>query len=129
VSGVRAQRLYENSLTSLEQVTRIARDMDQQRILADDHILESEPSGMAQVENQLSQVATDLHAAVRAYSPLAELPNEEAIWGQAQVLMTHYERVIDETSSCHGKNNDREARAKMRAVLGEYSELNQKLRH
>ena len=28
LSEVRAQRLYENSLTSLEQVTRIARDID-----------------------------------------------------------------------------------------------------
>ena len=127
LSEVRAQRLYENSLTSLEQVTRIARDIDQQRILADDHILESEPSGMAQVENQLSQVATDLHAALRAYGPLIALSNEEAIWRQAQVLMAHYEKVIDETLVLSRQNKDREARAKMSAVLSEYSELNQKI--
>jgi len=54
VSEVRAQRLYENSLTSIEQVARIARDIAQERILADNHILESQPSGKAQVEHQLS---------------------------------------------------------------------------
>jgi len=55
VSDVRAERLYEHSLTSLEQVTRLGRNIDQQRILVDDHILENEPSGMAQIENQLSR--------------------------------------------------------------------------
>jgi signal transduction histidine kinase len=41
--------------------------------------------------------------------------------------MGHYEKVIDETLVLSRQNNDREARAKMGAVLGEYSELNQKI--
>jgi len=41
--------------------------------------------------------------------------------------MAHYERVIGETLVLSRQNNDREARAKMSAVLGEYSELNQKI--
>ena len=127
MSELRAQRLYGDSLTSLEQVTRIARDIDQQRILVDDHILESEPSGMVEVENQLSQVATDLHTAERDYGPLVELPNEASTWQQAQVLIAHHEKGIDETLVLSRQNNDREARAKMTAVLGEFSQLNQKI--
>ena len=127
VSEVRAQRLYEDSLTSLERVTRIARDIDQQRILVDDHILESEPSGMVEIENQLSQVATDLHAAERDYGPLVELPNEESTWQQAKVLIAHHEKGVDETLVLSRQNNDRGARAKMTAVLGEFPQLNQKI--
>ena len=107
-----APSVYEDSLTSLEQVMRIARDIDQQRILVDDHILESEPSGIVQVENQLSQVATDLYAAERVYGPLVELPNEDATWRQASVLMAHHERGVGETLLVLSRqNNDREARA------------------
>ena len=41
--------------------------------------------------------------------------------------MAHYEKVIDETLVLSRQNKDREARAKMSAVLSEYSELNQNI--
>ena len=123
LSEVRAQRLYENSLTSIEQVTRIARDIAQQRILADDHILESQPSGKAQVEHQLSRVATDLHEAESAYGSLTELPTEAATWQNAQGLMTRFEKAMDAALALSREHNDRQARAKMTAALGEYSDL------
>jgi len=123
LSEVRAQRLYENSLTSIEQVTRIARDIAQQRILADDHILESLAAGKAQVEHQLSRVASDLHEAERVYGPLTELPSEEATWQKAQAQLVGFEKVMDAALALSREDNDRQARAKMTAALGEYADL------
>jgi signal transduction histidine kinase len=123
LSEERAQRLYENSLTSIEQVTRIARDIAQQRILADDHILESLPAGKAQVEHQLSRVSADLHEAERVYGPLTELPSEEATWRKAQAQLVGFEKVMDAALALSREDNDRQARAKMTAALGEYADL------
>jgi hypothetical protein len=123
VSEVRAQRLYENSLTSIEQVTRIARDIAQQRILADDHILEPLPAGKAQVEHQLSRVATDLDEAESTYGPLTELPSEDATWLKAQAQLARFEKAMDAALALSRENNDHQARAKMTASLDQYADL------
>lgn len=123
LSEVRAQGLYENSLTSIEQVARIARDIAQQRILADDHFLESSPSGKAEVEHQLSRVAADLQEAESAYGTLTELPSEAATWQNAQALMAHFEKAMNTALALSREHNEREARVKMTAALGEYADL------
>src|SRR4029077_4785784 len=92
-SASRARQLYRDSLMSVELITRIARDLDQQHIFLDMHVLESEASGMAQVERELDRAAADLKEAKNAYSPLVELPGEEATWREAQRLIARFERT------------------------------------
>ena len=74
-SSSRAQRLYLDSLTSVELITRIARALDQQHILLDMHILESEPRGMAQIESELDRAAADLKEQAGELPPAPKAPN------------------------------------------------------
>ncbi len=82
-SSSRAQQLYRDSLMSVELITRIARDLDQQHILLDMHILEAEPVRWHKSKARLDRAAADLKEARNAYSPLIELPGEETTWREA----------------------------------------------
>jgi len=126
-SARRAQRLYGDALTSIELITRIARDLDQQRILLDMHILEADSPGMAQVERDINRAATDLQQAMNAYSPHVELPGEEITWGQAQQLIAPFETTKTEVLVLSRQNRDAEARAKLTAEFDEFTELQRRI--
>jgi signal transduction histidine kinase len=123
----RARRLSETSIASIEQVTRVARDIDQQRILIDDHILEKNAAKMASVESRLSDVEADLQQAAQVYTPLLDLPNEPAIWDDAQAILKRLQREIGVVLELSRRNLDQEALARMSRMLGDYDELNRNL--
>ena len=126
-SSSRAQQLYRDSLMSVELITRIARDLDQQHILLDMHILEAEASAMAQIESELDRAAADLNEARNAYSPLIELPGEETTWREAQRLIARFETTKAEVLALSRENNDTEARARMTADFDDYSKLQRRI--
>jgi signal transduction histidine kinase len=126
-SSNRAQRLYLGSLTSVELITRIARALDQQHILLDMHILESEPSEMAPVERELDRAEADLKESMSAYGPLVELPGEETTWRDAQRLIARFETTKAEVLALSQENRDTEARARMTADFDDYSKLQRRI--
>jgi signal transduction histidine kinase len=123
----RAQQLYRDSLMSVELISRIARDLDQQHILLDVHILEAEPGGMEQIEQELDRAAADLNQARSAYTPLVELPGEEANWREAQQLIERFDTAKREVLALSRRNLDVQARAKMTAHFSEYAKLQQRV--
>ncbi len=126
-SSSRAQQLYRDSLMSVELITRIARDLDQQHILLDMHILEAERSAMTQIESEVDRAAADLKDARNAYSPLIELPGEETTWREAERLIARFETTKAEVLSLSRENRDAEARAKMTADFDDYSKLQRRI--
>jgi signal transduction histidine kinase len=126
-SSRRAQELYRTALMSVELISRIARDLDQQRILLDVHILESQPTGMAQLEGELERAAMDLDQAEHAYSPLVELPGEETTWREAQQLISRFGRTKAEVLALSRQNRDVEARARMTANFDDYGKLQRRI--
>ncbi len=126
-SSSRAQQLYRDSLMSVELITRIARDLDQQHILLDMHVLETAASGMAHIEGELERVTADLKEAKNAYSPLIELPGEEATWRDAQRLITRFGTTKAEVLALSQENRDIEARAKMTTDFNNYSKLQRRI--
>jgi signal transduction histidine kinase len=127
-SASRAQQLYRDSLMSVELISRIARDLDQQHILLDVHVLETDPIGMEQIERELDRAAADLAEAKKAYSPLIELPGEEDTWRQAQQLIARFEKAKAEVLPLSRKNLDVEARAKLTANFEDYARLQRLIR-
>jgi two-component system, OmpR family, sensor kinase len=123
----RAQQLYRDSLTSVELITRIGRDLDQQHILLDVHIIEAEPSGMEQIERELDRASADLSQAKNAYTPLVELPGEEATWREARQLIARFDTAKIEVLALSRKNLDTQARARMTANFDDYSKLQQRI--
>jgi signal transduction histidine kinase len=122
-----ARRLHDDSLTSLELVARIGRDVDQERILLDDHIFEHRNFVMATVETHLRAVDADLEAARIAYRPLVELPNERPTWQRADAEVTGFKEAMERALVLSRENRDDEARAAMSSVLQEYADLDERI--
>src|SRR5262245_18963758 len=111
-SASRAQQLYRDSLTSVELIARIARDIDQQHMLLDVNSLETEPGAMNQIEHELKRAITYLREAQHAYTPLIELPGEEATWREARQLIARFETMRTAVLELSRQNHDRESRAR-----------------
>ena len=126
-SASRAEQLYRNSLMSVELITRVARDLDQQHILLDMHVLETEAGGIARVERELDRVTADLTQAKNAYGPLIELPGEEATWREAQRLIARFVTTKAEVLALSRENRDAEARAKMSEDFDNFSTLQRQI--
>jgi hypothetical protein len=52
--------IARNAMVSIEEVGRIIRDIDQERLLVDAHIFQSEPEQMQVIEQRISQVEADM---------------------------------------------------------------------
>ena len=126
-SASRAQELYRDSLTSVELIGRIARDIDQQHILLDVHILESDPGVMMQIERELQRATTDLRQSQHEYTPLIELPGEEATWREARQLIVRFETMRTDVLELSRQNHDREARTRLSAGFDDYSQLQRRI--
>jgi len=118
---------YETSLASVEQVTRIARDVEKKRILADKFVLEHDPAAMSAVENELAEVCADLRQADTAYAPLIELTNEAILSQQARSLDAKLNRGIQEVLAIYRDKGRVEARAHLSTVQQDYEQLDHKL--
>src|SRR6266404_9222155 len=75
-----ARRIELDSILSVELVDRIVLDVNQQRVLVDDHIEQAAPAGMVEVERQLAEADSDLREAKQQYVSLVDLPNEQSTW-------------------------------------------------
>jgi signal transduction histidine kinase len=123
----RARKLSEDSLASIEQVNRIVRDVEQERILVDDHVFEKTAASLANIEQQLANVAVDLEQAKDAYEPLVELPNEATLWQAAQTSEAGYEQGIAQVIALSRAGKDPEARELMADALRDYADLDRQL--
>src|SRR6478672_1838312 len=80
----RSWRIERDSITSVDELGRVARDLMEQRILVGDHIAETDAGAMARIEDRLMQVKEDLHLSILAYARLVELPAEAPLWNGAR---------------------------------------------
>ena len=119
----RTRALQERSIQSLEVVSRIASDLDQERSLIDEHIYEHVPALMAAIERQRDAVVADLGRAAEAYQALIDFPDEAELWRSAQVLIHRYHDVAAATLALSRKNLDEPAHERMRDVRHDYDEL------
>lgn len=120
-------KIYSSSIASVEQLGRISRDIDQERILIDDHIFESGSAEMAQIETRLAEVAADLLAAQRAYAPLIALPNESGLWEEVQPKLGRFERSTANVLALSRKNLGAQARAAILDERREYGAIDSQL--
>ncbi len=122
-----AQKLFATSLASVEQVSRIAHDIDEERILVNEHILESDPAGMAPIESRLADLRRDAREARQHYHPAVLLSGEGALWAQAQRLNARFEARLDDVLALSHADQDGEARARLAAGQKEQIDLDSKL--
>lgn len=123
----RAWQLERNSVLSIEYLNRIARDLDEERILVDDHILESDATRMAEIERRRSQLIADLARAEQKYAPFVELPNEAGTWSLTQSLINRFHEGVGATLALSRQNLNVEAQAKLDEVRSQFQELDRHL--
>lgn len=122
-----AQGIFADSLASIVEVARIARDVDQQRIVVDNCVFEKEAIDMTADEQRLARITRDIQAAKIAYDPLTELPNEAQIWRAAQGSLDRFQASVADVVELSRKNRDDEARARMKNALNDYDNLSRQL--
>jgi signal transduction histidine kinase len=72
--------IAQNAMVSIEEVGRIIRDIDRERLLVDAHIFASDPEQRNEIEQRISQVEADMMKAAGEYEPFTTFPGEHAIW-------------------------------------------------
>jgi signal transduction histidine kinase len=122
-----AQDIFANSLASISEVERIARGVDQQRIVVDNHVFEKKAIDMAADEQRLARITDDIQAARTAYKPLTSLPDEVEVWHAAQASLDRFQAIVVEVVELSRKNRDDEARARMTTALEDYANLSSQL--
>ncbi len=115
--------VVDNMLTSIELVSRIARDIDQKRLLLDAHILESGTPSMQAVEARLAKLDGDYSAAAAAYEPLATLTGEAAVWQRLQDNVAAIAQPVNTVLGLSRQNHDGEARAQLALVEGRFDAI------
>jgi signal transduction histidine kinase len=126
-SEAEARKIFDDSVDSVVEISRIARDVDRERILVDDHVFEKEVAGMTAVEEKLAAVAEDIQSAKKADTPLIDQPTEAELWQLAQISLARFEQIVGEALAFSRNNMPTEARARMESALGDYDSLSRRL--
>lgn len=119
----RSWRIERASILSVEQLARIARDLERERILIDDHIMETDPTRMADIERARDEILVDLSHAEEDYAPLAELPEESAEWQHVSALIGQFHAALGDLLTLSRMNQNDVARAKWKIVRSDYTKL------
>lgn len=126
-SAAGSQRIAAESIQSIELLGRIVRDVDQQRIIVDDHILESSAAVRVGLERELAGLTKDLEEAKAAYALTVDLPEEAPEWKRAQGLLDRIPALIEATLTLSRLNLGAEAHTKWVRATGVYAELDRSL--
>ena len=103
------QLIQDNSVVSIELVSRIASDIERQRILIGSHIIESEPTRMVEIERQIAAARGDYAQAARRYAPLVTFPGEPEAWRQLTEDVAGVERDVEPALALSRANRDADA--------------------
>lgn len=123
----RTRALQERSINSVEVVSRIVHDLDQERILVDDHIHVDDLPGMEDIERKLSSLAGDLQRSSEAYELLVEPGDETELWQRARTLIARYLAAQGPTLQLSRSNRNQAAVERMNEVRSDYVLLEDKL--
>jgi signal transduction histidine kinase len=115
--------IVDDALASVALVERMARDVDKERILVQEHIAEESPGGHAQLERQLRDVREDFEAAERSYMPLSTYPGEHAAALRLRAEHAAIEGPVAEVLALSRDNRDAEARRRMAALDGSFADI------
>ncbi len=123
--GVEAdtRTLVADTIASIELVSRIARDIDQTRLLVDQHVSERDIQRRKQIEQRIEELEADLAAAARAYDPISNSPGERRIWENLRAETSAIREPINRSLELSRGNHEAEARASMVAIDGRFDAI------
>jgi signal transduction histidine kinase len=102
--------IVADALTSIELVSRMGRDIDQVKLLADRHIRTREPTAIAAIEQQIQSAQADYAVAAERYPLLLTQPGEAEVWHELQGKVAGLEAPLAETLTLSRRSQDAAAR-------------------
>ncbi len=116
LSGIRAETdaIAGEMLTRIELISRMRRDMEQIRLLMDEHVLESQPAAVAardaEIYEEIHRFRDDFVATAQPYEPLTWNTGEQEIWARVKALAMDLGSALDRVLGLSRTNRDAEAR-------------------
>jgi signal transduction histidine kinase len=130
VSGRREQALNreisENTVVSIEDVSRIVHDIDMVRILINAHIFEKSPQQMLPLEKRIAQVQANLSGVAQEYEPLTTSPGERETWEELWDDISELQQPVAQVLALSRDNRDEEARQAMVPIERRFESINLK---
>ncbi|MCU1282677.1 MAG: Tricarboxylate transport sensor protein TctE, partial [bacterium] len=121
---VEVRRGLSDAFASVEQVSRIGRDLDRERLLMDTHIAERDRFGMARVEARVDHVERDLYGATAAYQALIVSAGERQVWRSVESDLAALRPMIADVLALSSKNRDADARQYLEWVDARFGRVN-----
>jgi signal transduction histidine kinase len=105
------REVVTNMLTSIQLVTHLDHDLEEQRRLVDAHVYEKEASDLARLETEIAVLDSDLIATERAYEPLVIFPSERPTFDKLKAEIAGLHSPIDRVLDLSRRDRDAEAHA------------------
>ena len=117
--------IRNDALVSIKLVDRVAMDVDRERILFGQVILERDPDAIAAVERQLTAVRSDYEQAAREYAPLAGFPGERGVWQRLRAQITAMRAEAQPAIELARANRDGEATRALSSLVPRFESIHQ----
>jgi signal transduction histidine kinase len=118
-----AAEIVSTMLTRIELVSRMRRDVDEVKLLADRHILANDATAMAAIEQQRAAVEADYDAAAARYDVLPASPDETARWHAFHLKVAALRPALDSMLDLSRKNEDIQARRALGALEADFGAI------
>jgi len=105
-----ADDIVQDMLADIELLSRMQRDVDHGKVLADRHIFEQGGDAMAALEEQLAQTRADFQDAAARYEAQPMLPEEVRAWNDLKATVAGMRPRFDAVLALSRVNDDDAAR-------------------
>lgn len=123
----RSWRTERDSIWSVERVAQLARDLERERVLIDDHIVETDEARMRAIDRAHDALLDEIRGTEEAYQPLVELPDEIVEWQHVSALSARFHAKLGPVLELSRANRNAEARATWAGMREDYEELHRGL--
>jgi signal transduction histidine kinase len=119
--------IVERGLASIELTSRVARDIDKERLLYDAHINERERVGMERIEKELADTETRIENTSQAYEPTIADEVERTEWQELQARIASVRAEAKRAIALSRQNQDVQARAVLSDLEPEFAAIDQRI--
>jgi signal transduction histidine kinase len=120
----KAERIVENALTRIRLLSRMARDIDQERVLLYEHIEHKEREVIDRLEETMVRLASSRAKTGLLYGELTTLPHARELWEQLSGEMENVQLVVAKVLALSRENLDAEARAALHTTHSLFDTMN-----
>jgi signal transduction histidine kinase len=124
-SQAQIRLITKHAATNIELISQLSRDLNQKRVLVEDHILEKMDGDMDRIEGELAAVDADIAKAMRSYETVGDEETEAAAWKQLAAEIAAIEPQIAKVVSLSRRNLDAEALSQFNSIGARFQTINQ----